>query len=239
MTTTEPPAEPPATFAPPVPDTGDTASRSVSGFEHGVTSLQAGAIQLIPVPFVDDWVTTRLRRRMVRSVLRARGISFDRDVPRIAARWDRGSTVERLRRGTLNLAVKPLRKMFRTVFFWLAIHRAVRTAVETYLLGRFWNHPELGVTLASSHLSEATARNLASVFGSLAERIDARLTRDAVRRLWRLLRSTARRARGQVAVEDVADALEAEQPGLLAEFDQAVTDRLRPGGHPEGSVAEA
>ena len=196
-------------------------------FRFGATSLGSGAFQLMPVPFLDDWLTTRLRERLVRSVLLESGIAFDRDVPRIAARWDRGSLVHRFRRCTVGLGVKLLRKAFRTAFVWLALRRAVRSAIDTYFLGRFWSHPNLRTAFSSVCLDQATALELSSVFERLADGIDARLTGDAVRRIWRVSRSRVDDLRGRVALDDVADALEQEQPGFLAEFDRRVAEHLR------------
>ena len=159
-------------------------------------SLKTGAYQLIPLPFVDDWLTARQRKGMVRAILETRGLTYDSAVPRLLAG---GSLSFTARLGSLakGLVLKPLRKVFRTVFFWLSARRAARAILETYFLGRFLHHPALKPGESTTHLTVNDARRLAAVFAEVAGNIDLKAARDLVEKLARLVKKPFRSSGGR------------------------------------------
>lgn len=209
---------------PEVTDHAVRPSRQVpSRLRVGSATLQTAAVQLLPVPFVDDWLTGRVRRRLVRRALEERNITFDGEVPAILATHRTLSLKERMRNATVGLAVKPLRKAFRTVFLWLTARAAVRAAVDTYLLARFVNHP--GFSFQSIDRDAATS--LAAVFAEVSEDMDRHLATNVLDRLWRFLRSRGHAAaRFTFSLGDVSEALAQERPDVLADFDDQVARRL-------------
>lgn len=186
-------------------------------------SLRAGAYQLIPLPFIDDWLTTRQRKGMVRAVLEARGFTYEPEVPRLLAGGSLSLTA-RLASAAKGLIFSPLSKVFRTVFFWLAAHRAARAIVETYFLGRFLHHPALAGHGGGTHLTVSDGRRLANVFEEVSKNIDLKAARDLVGKVGRLA-SRRRRSRA-VTPDELRGVIEMEAPGFVERFDRLVDQKL-------------
>jgi hypothetical protein len=186
-------------------------------------SLKAGAYQFIPLPFVDDWLTSRQRKGMVRAALAAGGFSFDPQVPRLLAGGSRSLTA-RLGSFAKGLVLKPLRKVFRTVFFWLSARSAARMVVETYFLGRFLHHPALKPR-NGTHLTVSDGRRLAAVFREVSKNIDLKAARDLVGKVARLVTRTRRRS-AAVTSEELRGVIEEEAPGFVESFDRLVSRKL-------------
>ncbi len=165
---------------------------------------------------------------MVRAVLNDRGLTYDRDVPRLLAGGSRSFTARLASMGK-GLVLKPLRKVFRTVFFWMTAHRAARTVVETYFLGRFLHHPALLGEGGRTHLTAVDGRRMARVFEEVSKNLDLRAARNVVGRVGRLL---TRRSAKQVTSREMRAAIEEEAPGFVTEFDRLVTQRLIVRGMP-------
>ncbi len=186
------------------------------------TSLQTGAYEFIPLPFIDDWLIGRERRRMVRIILEGRGYRLDARVAGVIASGGR-PWIARLMSRLKGVVLKPLRKLLRTVFFWLSARRAARTVVETYLLGRFLHHPDLR-PLEPGHVTREDARVWAHAFRRAAHRMDLRAAGDAVARVKRLLRGPGDH---KVRAGEVEGTIEAAAPDFVAAFDARVTEELR------------
>ncbi len=183
------------------------------------TSLQTGAFQFIPLPFVDDWLTARQRWAMVRSILNERGISYDGDVPRLLAGGGR-SLVARAGSLAKGAVMKPMRKILRTTLFWMTVRRAALVVVETYLLARFLHLPALG----GQHLTADDGRRLARIFEEISQNLDLKAARDVVEKVNRILAKEK-----PVPSEEMQTEIERDAPGLLARFDQLAAERLRAG----------
>lgn len=184
-------------------------------------SLQTGAYELIPFPFVDDWLIARERRRMVKITLEGRGFTLDPKVARLLAGGE-ASWIARLGSLAKGLVFKPLKKLFRTAFFWLSVRNAGRTAVATYFLGRFLHHPQLQPS-GGRHVTDAEARRWAAIFEEASRHLDLKAAGDAIRRVNGLLRGRSQR---QVRSEEVEAAIEKEVPDFIDDFDEFVARRL-------------
>lgn len=185
-----------------------------------VTSASTGAFEFLPIPFLDEWLIKRQRRSMVEDILTKRGISFDKKVPAILVG---GGTTLLARIGSMSrgLVLKPLRKMFRTVFFWLTARSAARTAMLTYFLARFLHHPELVPQDAGRTLTVDRARFLADTFREVSEGIDVRAVRTTFGQLVHLF---ARRK--ETSGNEVSQTIEESAPGFIADFDGMIQKRL-------------
>ncbi|WP_411828066.1 hypothetical protein [Luteolibacter sp. AS25] len=188
----------------------------------GGQSIRSGAYQFIPIPFIDDWLLSHQRKSMISSVLKKRGFSFDSNVPHIISG---GSTGFLQRAGSLAKGAiqKPLRKVFRTLFFWLTARRAAVTALETYFLGRLLHHPAIAGKSSPDHLTEEDARRIIAAFRKATKNIDLKTVSSAVS----LINPLVRKAKGTPAQSsEIRQKIEAEKPGLIAKFEQEISDSL-------------
>jgi len=192
---------------------------AVGGRFH-ISSLGTGAYEFIPLPFLDEWLINRQRRGMVVSILGRRGITCDAQVPSEIVGSGR-SMMGRMGSLARGLVLKPLRKLFRSVFFWLTARNAARTAVVSYLLARFLHHPGLIPAGGGNHLSADRARFLSGVFRDVSKDIEIRAASGAMRQLITLF-ARARKIPGQ----DIGQTIEKSAPGFIAEFDAMVSRHL-------------
>lgn len=98
------------------------------------SAILTGIAGFIPVPFLDDYAAERVRQHMVVSLLKRQGLShanYLRPLYRESISCI-GSVFQFVR----SLIVKPVRKLFRTLFFFLAIRSVTLQMARVYLLGR-------------------------------------------------------------------------------------------------------
>ena len=181
-------------------------------------SLGTAAYEFIPVPFLDEWMIKRQRRSMVETILRKRGVTFDAGVPAILAGGGQ-TLLGRIGSMTRGLVMKPLKKIFRSVLFWLTARNAARTAMVTYFLARFLQHPELAGD--GGHLSKERAKLLVTVFREVAEGIDVSAAKGAFSQLVGLF-GRSKKASGK----ELSETIEKASPGFIAQFDAMVNERM-------------
>ncbi|MFC7337522.1 hypothetical protein ACFQY0_10070 [Haloferula chungangensis] len=200
--------------------------------KFGAASFRTGIYEFIPVPFFDDWLISRERRQIVRTILQRRGLGFDDHVVRILAGGGR-SFSSRLRSFAKGLMMKPLRKIMRTALFWLTARRAAKNVVATYFLARYLHHPDLGAACEKDRITLSDARELAAVFEDISKNIDLKALGGAVRKVKGVL--DGRRA-FEVDRQELKDAIETEAPGFIAEFDALASAKLRESASLRGMV---
>lgn len=183
-------------------------------------SLKTGIYEFIPLPFLDDWMIGKERQKVVRAVLEERGFGYDPKVPATLANGGR-SLMNRVGSMFKGLVTKPLKKLFRTVFFWLTARNAAANVMATYFLARFLQHPKLNPNAAYLEIDEA--RRLAKIFTEISKNLDLRAAGSAVQRVLGLIKRTSGE---RVASDQVERAIEEEAPGFVAEFDRLVAQRL-------------
>jgi len=106
--------------------------------ENSIISSAAvftAASRLIPFPFLDDIVEDRVRLFMLSALLKQHGVSLPSKELRPIYNKDTGCIAGALGFG-VNLLLKPLRKIFRTIFFILTIRDVSLHVADTILLGR-------------------------------------------------------------------------------------------------------
>ena len=217
-------------------------------------ALLAGLCEFIPVPFVDDLVGDRVRKSMVAGLLERRGRRFavSRVEPLYAGPARSG--LARVAGFAKSLVLKPVKKMLRTVFFFVTIRRAVLQVAGSLLLGR-----SLDRRLAAGGFAEgAPAGELKAQAAALEAAVRGVMASPERRGLVRLVRRSFGALRGGGVDAPPADAaleaaggdpeaalspgqrkrlgeasarleaeLEEESGGMLAALDAAVDARLR------------
>lgn len=204
---------------------GPPTSASVSAVTVHRQSIQSGIFEFIPIPFVDDYLIKRERRILVEKVLGRRDITYERRVPKLLADGGGKTLLGRLGGFVKSLVLKPLRKVLRSVFFWLTIRRAVLTMVETYLLARFSALPELGGQAQA--VTNQEARQLGKLFAEIASQADRKIARNGSRQLWNWMKERREKSGEELPAEEVGRELEKQAPGILSEFDERAVAGLR------------
>ncbi|GHC67250.1 hypothetical protein AAFN60_11430 [Roseibacillus persicicus] len=187
-------------------------------------SAQTAGFEFIPLPFIDDWLINRERRNLVRKILQQRGIQYDAKSVKILS-GSGTSLFGKLGGMAKGLVLKPIIKLYRSVLFWLTIRRAVLTFAETYFLARFLSKPE--VIPDGTTLNQAEAKRLADLYRSVVTKLDRRLATEGTKHLWEFMRKKKTEDHNSVSSQEVADAIEKEAPGILADFDRRVTAALQ------------
>ena len=181
-------------------------------------SFQTGVFEFIPLPFVDDWLIVRERSLLVDKILKSRGVSFEKGVCKLLADGGKKSLMGRLGGLVKSLVLKPLRKILKSLFFWLAIRRAVLNVIETYFLARFVNLPEMSSDAGAITKEQAAAWG--KLFSQIVQKSDQRFAREGTKRLWKLMSQKKETAGENLSREEVEQELEKEAPGILADFDR-------------------
>ena len=198
---------------------------AVSSVTVNRQSFQTGVFEFVPLPFVDDWLIVRERRLLVEKVLKGRGVTFEKGVPKLLADGGKKTLMGRLGGLAKGLLLKPLRKVLRTFLFWLTIRRAVLNVVETYFLARFANLPELNSE--TGPITEAQGAAWGKLFRQVVDKSDRRFAKEGTRRLWKLMKQKKQAQSESLSREEVEQQLEEEAPGILADFDRRACEGLR------------
>jgi hypothetical protein len=138
----------------PSPAPGPTGNRPVDLWFKRLTffSFLGGVAHLAPLPGVDDWLFNVVRRAMVRDLLTARGLQAnDRQLKALV----QGPATRLLQKGCLYAVLLPwrvltytLKRIFRKIFFVLAIKAAADYAVRLFQEGYL-----LDYAIRQGHLS--------------------------------------------------------------------------------------
>ena len=178
---------------------------------HGLIghAVFAGLCNLIPVPFVDDWVRDGIRRRMVRRELESSPVELDaKRVQVLACGYDPitakgclGGCLTRIFKIPVDFVFKLVfKKIFRKIFFFLAVKDCVDTFSAVFHEGFLIRHA-LGREHVCAHcLGPGTtfddAVSLRGKIEAVRDEVDhrpvERWAAQAFRGSGRLLRQTAR-----------------------------------------------
>ncbi len=162
-------------------------------------SLLTGLTRLIPVPFLDDWARDFLRRSLVADIVHGRTARLGEEELQILACGEppggrlRGCFLATLWRAAVLVGKKLLRKVFRTILFFLAVKDCVRTFARTFHEGYLLRHAvslgELGETPPGvGRVREAIEASLCRLDLGPIER----LARRTLAGSWKTLRRSAR-----------------------------------------------
>lgn len=92
---------------------------------------------LIPLPFVDDMVKSRLERRMIRQLAEGHALRIWDEEVRILAEGTEGPFAGKIAKGVV---MAPFRRVLRKTFIFLAGKRMVDLASQTYHTGWLVDH---------------------------------------------------------------------------------------------------
>ena len=199
-----------------------------------LSALLAGLCPLIPLPLIDQWALTLVRRRAVGDVLRREGLAPTHMQVRILAGEDPG------RGGCLPGAIVwalakaffyIMKKLFRTLVFVLMLHEAVRRTAELFSEAYLLRHAAgLGAAAEALAAGEAGAWRLRAAVAAATREVDPqpalRTVRAALAGSWRLLRRGARRLARALRRRRAAPAEEAVPAAEEADLLGGVIDRL-------------
>jgi hypothetical protein len=214
---------------------------------HAVAS---GLTPLIPVPFLDDFALRQVRERMVRSMLQEHGLPTPAKAVSVLAGSYLGNGIGGRVLGLLkSVALFPVRKIFRKVFFVLWVKDCVDMASASLHQGYLLQHAIARGDLDARGLEgDAPARVHAAIEAARKE-VDSRPINQLLRRLFagsRLLLAEATQAflspllgqprvpqQGEAEeVSSLADRLAAalwEQRGYFTALEQRYEQHLRKG----------
>jgi hypothetical protein len=201
-----------------------------------LSALLAGLCPLIPVPLVDQWALTLVRRNAVSGLLRGHGLAASTFQVRVLAgeRPGRGGgcLAGVVAWAALKVLFYVLKKLLRTLVFVLMLHEAVRRTAELFTEGYLLRHAALtGGAAGALAAGEAGAWRLRAAIEAAQREVDPRpalrTVRGALAGSWGLLRRGARRLarslrRGRRAAPAEAAVPVAEEAALLG----GVLDRL-------------
>ena len=207
--------------------------RDAGGQQRGLVThaVLVGLTPLIPVPLLDDVVKNYFRRRMVRSLAASAGRTLDeQELDALASERERGCLT-----GCLFTAlVYPVKAIFRKVFYFLEIKRAVDLASRTYHFGYVISYAlrprEGGASPLDLHGAKAV--NEAAQQACLEAPIKPveaaiggtfRKSRNVLSGAAALLAGSLRRVSGRAQPERVAEAIEEVEPEEERELEPVVT----------------
>jgi hypothetical protein len=98
-------------------------------------TILIGAAPLIPIPFVDEWIAAYLWRRMIADLAKKHGVKLTkREVFQLSDQKKSG-----LMGIIISYVVRPIKELFREIFFWLDWKRGIDLATRTYYHGYLMN----------------------------------------------------------------------------------------------------
>jgi hypothetical protein len=207
--------------------------RDAGGQQRGLVThaVLVGLTPLIPVPLLDDLVKKYFRRRMVRGLAASAGRTLDeKELDALASEAERGCLSGCL----FTVLVYPVKAIFRKVFYFLEIKRAVDLASRTYHFGYVISYAlrprengasplDLYGAKAVNEAAQAACRDApiqpveAAIGGTF------RKSRNVLRGAAALLAGSLRRVSGRAQPERVAEAIEAIEPEEERELEPVVT----------------
>src|SRR3712207_145366 len=217
-----------------MPDSRDAIQvREAGGQQRGLVThaVLVGLTPLIPVPLLDDLVKNYFRRRMVRGIAAgARRTLDEKELDAPASERERGCLTGCL----FTVIVYPLKAIFRKVFYFLEIKRAVDLASRTYHFGYVISYALRPRENGASALDLYGARAVNEAAQDACRQapikpVEAaiggtfRKSRNILRGAAALLASSLRRVSGRAQPERVAEAIEEVEPEEERELEPVVT----------------
>jgi hypothetical protein len=207
--------------------------REAGGQQRGLVThaVLVGLTPLIPVPLLDDLVKNYFRRRMVRGLAASagRGLS-DEELDALASEKERGCLPGCL----VAVFVYPVKAIFRKVFYFLEIKRAVDLASRTYHYGFLIDYalrpraggasaldlygPKRVNEAAQAACLEAPVKPVEAAIGGTF-----RKSRNVLLGAAAMLAGSLRRVSGRARAERVAQAIEEVEPEEQRELEPVVT----------------
>ncbi|WP_223633773.1 hypothetical protein [Corallococcus sp. EGB] len=149
-------------------------------------AVAAGLTPLIPVPFLDDYALRRVREQSVRDQLKEKGLKApDKAVAVLAGSYDPRSLGGQLMSYLKGVALFPVRKVFRKLFFVLWVKDCVDLTSVCLHHGYLLHHALERGDLDAASLQEDAPRKVQAAIVAACSEMDARPVNQALRRLFR------------------------------------------------------
>jgi hypothetical protein len=150
---------------------------------HAVAS---GLTPLIPVPFLDDFALSRVREQMVRDMLKEAGLPTPaKAVAVLAGSHLKVSLGGRLLSFLKSIALFPVRKVFRRVFFVLWVKDCVDVASQSLHQGYLLQHALARGDLDAGKLEGEAPRTVQSAIHAACREQDTRIINQLLGRLFK------------------------------------------------------
>ncbi len=198
-------------------------------------ALLVGLCELIPVPLLDGFVASRLRRRLVRIQLREREVEVSGRDLRLLAEPPGGGCLGLV----WSVLIWPFQRLLRTVLFVLMINRIVNTVSEVVHRSLLVHEAlEAGAVPGdAAAVRAAMQRALEQVDTTVVDRAVFAVLSESRATLWRLFRAVWRRTRAETRAEmrderSVQPAPEEPQPlpAWPEEMSEALAEAVRAPG---------
>ena len=198
-------------------------------------AVLVGLTPLIPVPVLDDLVKGYFRKRMVRALAASSGRSLsEEDLSALVSEKEGGC----LRGCLLTVIVYPLKAVFRKLFYFLEVKRAVDLTSRTYHYGYLAGYAMQRRGDGKSILDMRSAAEVSEAIQAVCQEAPIKPVESAIggtfRQSHRVLRSAAnllagslRRVAGRKRAEQVAEAIERVEPEEERELEPVVTRMQR------------
>lgn len=94
-------------------------------------TILIGVAPLIPIPFVDEWIVAYLWKHMISEIAKRHGIKL--------SKAEISLLINQKKSGCLSvfsyMIIRPIKELFREIFFWLEWKRGVDLATSSYYFG--------------------------------------------------------------------------------------------------------
>ncbi|RKH65762.1 hypothetical protein [Corallococcus aberystwythensis] len=189
-------------------------------------AVAAGLTPLIPVPFLDDYALRQVREQAVRDQFKEKGLKApDKAVAVLAGSYDARSVGGRLVSYLKTVALFPVRKVFRKVFFVLWVKDCVDLTSVCLHHGYLLRHALERGDLDAASLQGDTPRKVQAAIIAACGEMDARPINQALRRIFRSSRVLMAEAALAFLEPKRASAREPDPKGESEEV-RSLTDRL-------------
>ncbi len=158
----------------------------VSKFAHLVRpTMLSGLCVMVPVPFLDEVLLRRVRKGMIHGIFRKRGVDLDPAVARPVYTGLSSGCLTKAFGFVFKAVTAILRKVLRTVLFFLAIRASATAMMETFLIGRTLERVLAGESPARLPLSKAETQRVRVAFEDALSGSDRRILVRSMKAGWR------------------------------------------------------
>jgi hypothetical protein len=106
----------------------NTSSREFILLYH---TILIGVAPLIPIPFVDEWIVAYLWKHMISEIAKRHGVKL--------SKAEISQLTNQKKTGCLtiigSMIIRPIKELFREIFFWLEWKRGIDLATSSYYFG--------------------------------------------------------------------------------------------------------
>jgi len=106
----------------------NTSSREFILLYH---TILIGVAPLIPIPFVDEWIVAYLWKHMISEIAKRHGLTLSKD--------EIYQLINQKKTGCFAvigpMIIRPVKELFREIFFWLEWKRGIDLATNSYYFG--------------------------------------------------------------------------------------------------------